>query len=318
MQNTKSEQEFQESRRAGLGGSDWGQTTELGDRCTRALVLDKRGVEPDYPTDVEKQGYFDRGHALEPIVCDVAEEKLDIKLRAPGPIPKNDLPSWWIGNPDRRIVGGGIFEAKTKGPFPFASLVKSGPPIGEILQCQHYNALYKQDFALHFALEPVTWQWKDTHIEPDSGLIEDMITLGERIWKMVTEGPLPARLDAASKHCQSCPWRWSCQGEALYTAAEIENAGDVVEVEEGDLLNIQSEILEIKELKKELSDREAELNEKAKEIIGGPGKVLVAGRAVYWSQFNRSSFDSKRFKKEHPDLAEKYEKSSVVNQMRWY
>ena len=313
------ELEFQEKRRSGIGGSDWGQTTELGDRCTRALVLDKRGITPDYPVDVEKQGYFDRGHALEPIICDVAEEKLNIKLRAPGPPPKSSLPVWWHGNPDRRIVGGGIFEAKSKGPWPFKKLVAEGPVVGEFLQCQHYLARFNQNTCVHFSLEPVTWATKDFDFELDGSLIDDMIVLGERIWKMVEHGPLPARLDASSKHCQSCPWRWSCQGEALYAAAELDQASeDVIEIEEGDLLDIQAEILEVKELKKELSYRESELNDRAKKIIGSPARLLVAGRGVQWVQFNRSSFDTARFKKEQPELSKKYLKSSVVNQMRWY
>ena len=288
---------WEEARRQGIGGSDWGQTTELGDRCTRALVLDKRGVEPDYPADVERLGYFARGHALEPIICDLAEKELGIKLRAPGPPPKSDLPSWWIGNPDRRIVGErGIFEAKSKGPFPFKSLVSRGVPVGEVLQCTHYTVLYKLDFAIHYALEPVTWKTHFTRIEPDSGLISDMIVLGERIWKSVTEGPLPERLDATSKQCQSCPWRWSCQGEALYRAAELEPGSDeVVEVEEGALLDLQSEILEIKELKKELEEREQEINAEAKRDPRSPyaGKFVgiangqIVAVADSWREVSR-------------------------------
>jgi predicted phage-related endonuclease len=311
---------WEEARRKGIGGSDWGQTTELGDRCTRALVLDKRGVDPDYPTDVEKQGYFDRGHALEPLICDLAEKELGTRLIKPGPPPKTGLPDWWLGNPDRIVVRGGIFEAKSKGPFPFKSLLRNGPPVGEVLQCTHYGAQYKRDNAIHYALEPVTWKTHPTFLEVDHGLIEDMIVLGERIWKMVTEGPLPPRLDAASSHCQSCPWRWSCQGDALYTAAEIkrtEDGQEIIEVEEGDLLDLQSEILEIKGLKKELADRENEINQQAKAIIGTPQKVLVAGRSVNWYEYDRASFDRARFSKEHPELEKKYVKHKKVEAIRW-
>lgn len=316
----ESQEQFRIERRKGIGGSDWAQTTELGDRCTRALVLEKRGVPQDYPDDEQKLRYFKRGHIMEPIICALAEEKLGIKLFQPRTPPKTGLPEWWKGNPDRLVVRGGVFEAKSKGPFPFRKVQLAGPPIGEVLQCYHYAALYRRERAIHFAHEPVTWDTHDTTIETDHSTINDMITLGERIWKMVEHGPLPEKLDAASKQCQSCQWRWSCQGSALYAAAEIEDAesGEVVEVEEGALLDLQTEILEIKELKKELSEREGEINDAAKKIIGDPGKILVAGRAVHWLQFEKSSFDSRNFRKEHPDLAKKYLKRSIQNSMRWY
>ena len=316
--NSTEEAKFQEERRRGIGGSDWGQTTELGGRCTRALVMDKRGEVPDFPTDCVKQGYFDRGHALEPVICDLAEEVLEIKLRRGGTLPKTNLPSWWVGHHDRRIVHGGVFEAKSKGPFPFKSLVRNGPPVGEILQCQHYMALLKQKVALHFALEPVTWQWHETYIDRDDALIEDMILLGDRIWRMVTEGPLPERLDAASKQCQECPWRWTCQGEAIYSAQDIDrHEGDLIEVDEGDLLDIQEEILENKSLIKELGERVDELNADAKKLIGQPMTLLVGSRAVHYLASNRTSFDSKRFRVEHEELAQKYLKTKVVESMRW-
>lgn len=312
------EAKFRKDRRKGIGGSDWGQTEELGGRCTRALIYEKRGVEPDFPIDVVKQGYFDRGHALEPVIADLAEKELGIKLRAGGKPPKTKLPEWWVGNIDRRVVRGGVFEAKSKGPFPFKSLVRNGVPVGEILQCQHYMALYKQKIALHFALEPVTWNYHETYIEFDDDLIRDMIVLGNRIWRMVTEGPLPERLDATSKLCQECPWRFSCQGDALYKAQDIDRAtGDIIEVDEGDLLDIQEEILENKALIKELGDRVEELNADAKKLIGKPQTILVAGRAVHFLASNRTSFDSKRFRVEHAVLAEKYLKTKVVESMRW-
>jgi predicted phage-related endonuclease len=314
-----SQEEFRVERRKGIGGSDWGQTTELGDRCTRALVLEKRGIPQDYPDDAQKLRYFKRGHVMEPIICKLAEEELEIDLRQPGKRPKTGLPDWWVGNPDRLIVRGGIFEAKSKGPFPFKKFQTSGPPIGEVLQCIHYNALYRRESAILYAHEPVMWQTDHAVIEKDESLINDMIILGERIWKMVTDGPLPERLDAASKQCQSCPWRWSCQGEALYSAAEIDQSSeDAIEVEEGDLLAYQAEILEIKELKKELTEREAEINDQAKKLIGAPGKLLVAGRAVHWLQYEETRFDAKNFRAENPKLAEKYLKKSTKQSMRWY
>ena len=316
--NSTEEAKFQEERRKGIGGSDWGQTTELGGRCTRALVLEKRGTEPDFPTDCVKQGYFDRGHALEPVICDLAEEKLGIKLRKGGAMPKTKLPSWWIGHHDRRIVHGGVFEAKSKGPFPFKALVRNGPPVGEVLQCQHYAALLKQKFAIHFAVEPVTWQWHETRIERDDSLIADMVTLGDRIWRMVTEGPLPERLDAASKLCQECPWRWTCQGEAIYKAQDIDrHEGDMIEVDEGDLLGIQEEILENKALIKEMEARVGELNAEAQVLIGQPMTLLVAGRAVHYIATNVTRFDAKRFCVEEPKMAEKYLKTQVQESMRW-
>lgn len=81
--------------------------------------------------------------------------------------------------------------------------------------------------------------------------------------------------------------------------------------------HLLSELKDVQFQKKELSTIEDELKAKIAGLLGDADTGLVDGTAmVTWKNQSRSSFDSKRFAVDHPDLAEEYTKSSTFRVLR--
>ena len=62
-------QQFLEERRTMIGGSDAASVLNVGYGCRRRLVMQKRGVTPDFDIDSPQ---MERGRVMEPIIagCD--------------------------------------------------------------------------------------------------------------------------------------------------------------------------------------------------------------------------------------------------------
>jgi hypothetical protein len=81
--------------------------------------------------------------------------------------------------------------------------------------------------------------------------------------------------------------------------------------------HLLSELKDVQGQKKELAAREDELKAKIAGLLGDADTGLVDGVAVVtWKNQSRASFDSKGFSADHPDLAEKYTKSSTFRVLR--
>lgn len=68
----------------------------------------------------------------------------------------------------------------------------------------------------------------------------------------------------------------------------------------------------------ELDEHEKHLAEKIKAALGDLGTVgTVDGRVVVtWREHTRTSFDSRSFKADQPELADKYSKTTTVRQFK--
>lgn len=322
MTNELSREEWLEERRRGIGGSDWMNALSLEPYgCQRQLVYDKRGIEPDFP-DEQPEGYLIRGHKLEPLVVEEAEAQLLIKCRRQTRLARPDwIPEWWIGNIDRMVVGGGVFEAKTKNPWVFKKLKSEGIPLYEFAQMQHYMALADREDCVYAALEPVSWELYVDHVVRDDELIKKMLLAGEWLWGIVQdeELELPERLDASSKKCKRCPWRWYCQGEAIFSSSKAK-ADEPVErqlVNDPDMVELAREVYELREIAAEAKERLAELTNTAKRQLGGPGRYNIDGHAVNWLSYTERRFQTGPFKKSHPDLYDKFTKENNKEAFRW-
>lgn len=308
-------------RRLGLGGSCWYHALQIEPTgCPRRLVYEKRGTEPDFP-EGEPEGYLIRGHKLEALIAEEAEEALGFKLRRQTRLARAPwLPDWWIGNVDRMIVGGGVFEAKSKNPWLFRKLQRDGVPPGEIAQCQHYLALADRDECLYFCLEPVSWQAWHTTFRRDPNLIQQMLVAGERVWGAVTEGPLPDRpYNPGDRACRDCPFRWTCHGTALFTVGDSEDDGPAERrtlVSER-AVELMREGLELRDLTTEAEERLEAITVELKGIMREPRKVLIDGRPLSWITYSQKRFQTAAFRKSYPDLAAQFTKDEPREAFRW-
>jgi hypothetical protein len=84
-----------------------------------------------------------------------------------------------------------------------------------------------------------------------------------------------------------------------------------------DHAHLLAELRDVQFQKKELSTIEDELKAKIAGLLGDADAGVVNGeQVVTWKNQSRSSFDTKGFSKDHPDLVEKYTKSSTFRVLR--
>ena len=101
------------------------------------------------------------------------------------------------------------------------------------------------------------------------------------------------------------------------TAAAGDRPADVTR----DLSDLRYEfdaLARIRAQKADLEEHEKHLTDKIKAALGDLGTVgTVDGKvAVTWREHTRSSFDSRAFKADQPELADKYTKTSTVRQFK--
>lgn len=319
--------DWHEARRRGIGGSDWGHVLGIEPwGCTRRLWYDKRGVEPDIAQ--EENRYMRRGHKLEPLVVAEFEEQTGRKTRRVGRIRRNqDLPDWWIGNPDRRIVPAetvrwgepeaGILECKTTGEWRWRQIERDGLPQEWVLQLQHYLSLTGCSWGALAILEPTGWRLRVAQFEHDRGLEHQMMVAGDRFWAQVENGPAPEKLDISDNRCKSCPYLETCHGDTLDRIAAEEASDDeslevMTDVVLERLLRQRQEIAAVLDRAREALD---DVNEKIKAHLGGPSRVAIGPYRVYYTESTRTSLDTRRLKTELPEVFERYQRRAVVRRL---
>src|ERR1041384_8849475 len=126
------EKQFQDERRAGLGGSDAGAMYSIGYGCARALQYEKRGVEADYQKD--ETAAMERGKLLEPIVVDLYRQRTGRRVITHAPLLYRVPPihAHMLVHLDGLVVEGeghegmGALEAKVLSQFNFRKQKRDG------------------------------------------------------------------------------------------------------------------------------------------------------------------------------------------------
>jgi predicted phage-related endonuclease len=251
---------------------------------------------------------------MEPLVVEEVEMQHEFEMYEAADweedVVPEGLPEWWRGEIDRGILpvtdqdleGPGVFEAKTKGPWPFRDLKKNGISDGEKLQVMHYLGLTGWEWALYACLEPVSWQLYTRIITRDNEALDMMRVAGDRFWKEVTEGPAPYRLMPTDKRCQRCPWRWTCHGDALAEPA----ISEMEQMDDERLVNLISRRDSILAEEKALAELKQQNIAEIKEVLGNPRTVMCGERKILWKRTTRKQFQTSVFKKEHAEIYSQY------------
>ncbi len=324
-----------ESRRAGIGGTDWADILNVEPYgCARRCWYDKTGTPADYPEEVS--GAMRRGNKLEPMVFAEFEELHGRTLWKPKAgnasvqfeeawglakkIGKKPRPSWWIGTPDAVMLPiegepkPSIFEAKTVGPWAFMKIVKEGIPERTLAQRQHYLGSSGWRSGVVAYLEPVEWKLFTAPYERDASMLSMMLDVGERFWrKNVIEGKEPERLDPTDSRCKSCRFFPTCQGALVWEGVEQEAEGDYTPSDDEEIAKAVRQRIEIAEVKKDAEKILDEINEAIRSKLGAGNKILTAdghklatGTGVY----NRK--DERAFAAKYPRLAARIKERFTV------
>ncbi|RDY28432.1 hypothetical protein CHL78_005910 [Romboutsia weinsteinii] len=241
------------------------------------------------------------GNKLENFVANEFCLKTNKKVRNVNGILKNDKYPFALANIDRAVVGEKAFlECKVTGSYS-KKLWKEEVPMHIQIQCYHYMAVTGATHCYVAALigneELVIHR-----LDRDEELINQIMDLEKMFWEKCVLGgelPTPDGSDDYSKVLQG-----------LYKDT---NEEELMLFEKEELLNRYDDVCElVKDLDSEKKAIEQYLQLQMKEY-----EIAYLGdRKITWKKQTRNSLDSKRLKKEHPELADKYMKATTSRVFR--
>ncbi len=320
-------------RKKGIGGSDAAAVLAEGYGCPRALFYDKSGVEPDYDHTEAELGFFDRGHALEPLVADQFARKSGMRVRRMPTRVSNGRP-WMRVNCDRMIpaqhltkaqglVGPGYLECKTASEFVFANMKQEGMPPHYVLQMQHGLAVTGWKWGAFAVLEPYTFRFLWFIVKRHDELIGEVILPEEeKFWNLVQIGEIPAPLaDFSDARCERCRWRRGCRNAEALPKEKRKKV--VHEVDESEPFQIV--VANLKDLDARIEEAEALKaieRTKLQILIGDRTHVAVPSEGrkfTYTMQSGQLRYDTRALDAEQPQLAAKYKRRGApVRVLRSY
>lgn len=292
-----SKNEWIKRRKEGIGGSDAASVLGLNPYKSSISVymdkIDEAQVDNSYEDEVSYR--MELGNKLENFVANEFMLKTNKKVRNVNGILKNDKYPFALANIDRAIVGEKAFlECKVTNSYS-KKLWQKEVPIYYQVQCYHYMAVTGATHCYIAAL--VGNEELVIHkIERNDELINQIMDLEKLFWDKCVLGkslPTPDGSDDYSKMLQG-----------LYKDSTDE---ELILFEKIDLLNRYDEVCElIKDLDMEKKSVEQYLQLQMKEY-----EVAYLGdRKITWKKQSRSVIDTKRLKREHPELVEKYMKTT--------
>ncbi|MEG1310905.1 MAG: YqaJ viral recombinase family protein [Romboutsia sp.] len=309
-----SKEKWIERRKEGIGGSD--ATSVLGlnpYRSSISVYMEKfdyvhgedkmKTTEPseDKKESEEVNYRMELGNKLEDFVASEFSLKTGKKVRNVNGILKNDKYPFALANIDRAVLGEKAFlECKVTNSYS-KKLWQKEVPMNYQIQCFHYMAVTGATHCYIAALigneELVIHK-----LDRDEELVNQIMDLEKMFWdKCVLGGelPTPDGSDDYSKILQG-----------LYKDTKEE---ELILFEKEDLLNRYDQVSElVKDLDSEKKAIEQYLQLQMKEY-----EIAYLGdRRITWKKQTRSTLDSKRLKKEHPELAEKYMKTTTSRVFR--
>ena len=289
--------EWRKRRKEGIGGSDAAGVLGLNPYKSSISVymdkIDEVQVGNSYEDEVSYR--MELGNKLKNFVANEFMLKTNKKVRNVNGILRNDKYPFALANIDRAIIGEKAFlECKVTNSYS-KKLWQKEVPIYYQVQCYHYMAVTgathcyiavligNEDLVIH-------------KIERNEELINQIMDLEKSFWDKCVLGnslPIPDGSDDYSKMLQS-----------LYKDSTDE---ELILFEKTDFLNRYDEVCElIKDLEMEKKSVEQYLQLQMKEY-----EVAYLGdRKITWKKQIRSVVDTKRLKKEHPELVEKYMKTT--------
>ena len=294
-----SKEKWLKKRKEGIGGSD--AASVLGLNPYKSSMSVYMGIKNDLVIDEEINYKMDLGNKLEDFVANEFTLKTGKKVRNVNGILKNDKYPFALANIDRAVVGEKAFlECKVTNSYSKKSWQKEVPIYCQV-QCYHYMSVTGATHCYIAALicnEELVIHKLDRNEE----IINEIMNLEKMFWDKCILGeelPIPDGSDDYSSVLQE-----------LYKDSIEE---EVILFEKEDLLKRYDDVRElVKDLDSEKKAIEQYLQMQMKEY-----EVAYLGdRKITWKKQVRNTVDTKRLKKEHPEIVEKYMKTTTSRVFR--
>lgn len=293
----KDEQEWLELRKKGLGGSDIGTMLGLNpNKSPYQLWLEKTGqIEaPDISSKLQVQ----IGNELEDFVARLFEQESGMKVQRDNKTHYHKEHPFLLANIDRKIVGEkALLECKTTGAFSANQWDEDEIPASYIMQVQHYLNVLDYEYG-YIAVVIGNHDFKFKKIERDQELIDMYTKEAIKFWNENVLKNVAPEIDGS------------------LATKEALNLVDYEPINTLPMYKVQDEQIEqitvIKSQIKELNTLQTELENKIKSyMVEHDAEGLESDKfKVTWKEYNRTTIDSKKLKKELPEIYEQYSKTT--------
>lgn len=289
-------------RTQGVGGSDVASIMGLSPWKTPTMLwLEKTGrAEAD---DIGEKPYVKFGNVMEPLIGRwYAEQFPNRTVRRVNAICKSIERPWAQASLDYEVKDGlewGVLEIKTARS---SQDWQDGVPPYYLTQVTHYMAVTGRRFADVAVFFRDTCEYGCYRVEYDP---EDGALVNEAVddfWLNYVERDVMPQVVGTSD-------------EALaLTGYYGKSKGDFIPSDDPVVDELVSAYKEASERERQAKADKTEAGAKLMEIIGTERGLETGSYRVTWVRSERSRFNSKAFRADHPDLFEKYSSSRVTNQ----
>jgi len=295
-----SREDWLKERQKGIGGSD--ASAILGFNPWKSpfeLYIEKTS---DKVQEIDNEAIH-WGNVLEDVVAEEFTRRTGIRVRRRNEIFRHKEHDWMIANIDRDVVGErALLECKTTNAFNLDAWTGDEIPPAYMCQLQHYMAVLDYEKAyIAVLIGGQRFEWKE--ITRDDEFIELMIEHEKQFWEEHVLKEVPPEIDG------------SRSASELLNAMYPEDNGETIMLESDKAEMLIEAIESIKAEIKEKQALQKEYENKLKLMIGDAEKGVTPKYEVRHRTITSNRLDSRKLRKELPDIAEKYTNQSTYRRM---
>ena len=292
-------QEWLLYRKNGITGTDAGAIVGMNPyKSAFAVYQDKISDEiEEFDNEAMRQG-----RDLEEYVAKRFVEETGLKVRRANAIYQNEKYPFMLADFDRLLVGqkAGL-ECKTVSPYVADKWKDGKMPLHYQMQVQHYLAV--SGFSCWYIAAVVLGkEFIVRKIERDEEIIRLLITIEKRFWEENVKKHIMPEPDGTT-NCSE-------QIAKLYKKADAQKTVELYGYDS--ILQRRADLIElIEKMEKEKAAIEQKIKMKMQDATYG----ITNDFKISWSMFETKRLDTKKLKKEKPDIYEQYLRS--VNNRRF-
>lgn len=283
-------------RRKGIGGSDASAVAGLNRyKSPVGVFLDKTG---QIETDVAGEAAY-WGNVLEDVVAREFTIQTGLRVQRSHKLYQHPKHKFMLGNVDRLILdkggrGLGILECKTASAYKMGEWEDEQVPDEYAIQLQHYMAVLGVDYG-YFAVLIGGQKFQYKLVERNDKIIESLIQIEDEFWNRHVVPGIPPMIDGSDASANLLNQLYPVSAPASEVILDDQQAGLV------------RKLLAAKEDAAVAAEQVKRYENELKSIMGENELATHNGETLLsWKSSESTRIDSKRLKKDQPDLYEKY------------
>lgn len=294
-------EQWLEYRRTGIGGSDAATVVGLNPYSSLyTLYNDKLGL---IPTKEDNEA-MRQGRDFEDYVSRRWMEATGKKVRRNCYMWRSDEHPFMLADIDREVVGENAgLECKTTSAYNKADLEGGEVPLTYYVQCQHYMAVMGFD-RMYLAVLVLNRGFYHFVIERSPEEIAALIDAEETFWRDHVLPRIPPPIDGSESTLDTL--------SNLYPAAQPDGVCPLSRRAAEDLAAIE----ELTVQRKDLDDAIRAAKARVMEEMGALPAGSCEGWRVSWKPQTRSTIDTARLRRDHPDIFSQYAKTTISRVFR--